>query len=191
MPKQGMEAIRRRALIEATVAEVGARGSLDVTVGRIAARAGVSSALAHHYFGGKEAILIAAMRFLLQEFGGAVRAALREADGPRARLRAVVTSSFAGEQFRPATIACWLAFYVEAQRSEPARRLLTIYAGRLRSNLVHALRPLTPDATRVAEGVGALIDGLYIRHALRAGDPDPAQAVAMVEDYIERQLAPR
>ncbi len=189
MPKQGMEPIRRQALIEATIAEIGATGTLDVTVSRIAGRAGVSSALAHHYFGGKEAILIAAMRHLLQEFGLAVRSALAQTENPRERVAAVVRTSFAPEQFRPATIACWLAFYVEAQRSEAARRLLRIYAGRLRSNLVHALRPLSPQAEDIAEGAGALIDGLYIRHALGQGAPDPARATALVEDYVARRLA--
>ena len=63
MPKTGMEPIRKSALLQATIAEIGARGSLDVTVGQIARRAGMSSALAHHYFGGKVQIFIAAMRY--------------------------------------------------------------------------------------------------------------------------------
>ncbi|WP_295317559.1 TetR family transcriptional regulator, partial [Roseobacter sp.] len=54
MPKLGMEPIRRSALVDATIAEIGVRGSLDVTVGQIARRAGMSTALAHHYFGGKD-----------------------------------------------------------------------------------------------------------------------------------------
>ena len=48
MPKLGMEPIRREALVKATIAEIGAAGSLDVTVSQIARRAGMSSALAHH-----------------------------------------------------------------------------------------------------------------------------------------------
>ena len=43
-----MEPKRREALIEATIAEVGAVGLVEVTVGRIAKRAGVSVALAFH-----------------------------------------------------------------------------------------------------------------------------------------------
>lgn len=56
VPKVGMEPIRRSALVQATIAEIGAAGSLDVTVGQIARRAGMSTALAHHYFGGKDQI---------------------------------------------------------------------------------------------------------------------------------------
>ena len=50
MPKLGMEPIRKAALVNATIVEVGRTGSLDVTVGQIAKRAGMSTALAHHYF---------------------------------------------------------------------------------------------------------------------------------------------
>ena len=59
MPKVGMEPIRRKALVDATIVEIGRMGSLDVTVSQIAKRAGMSSALAHHYFGGKDQIFLA------------------------------------------------------------------------------------------------------------------------------------
>ena len=65
MPKLGMEPIRRAALVKATIDEIGAVGNLDVTVSNIAKRAGMSSALAHHYFGGKDQIFLAAMRHTL------------------------------------------------------------------------------------------------------------------------------
>ena len=37
-------------------------------------------------------------------------------------------------------------------------------------------------------GIAALIDGLYIRRALRDGLPHPVSATALVEDYVEHQL---
>ena len=58
MPKVGMEPIRRAALVKATIAEIGEAGTLDVTVSQIAKRAGMSSGLAHHYFGGKDQIFL-------------------------------------------------------------------------------------------------------------------------------------
>ncbi|MEO0746592.1 MAG: TetR family transcriptional regulator, partial [Pseudomonadota bacterium] len=77
MPKVGMEPIRRDALVRATIAEIGAAGTLDVTVSQIARRAGMSSALAHHYFGGKDRIFLAAMRHILRGFRAEVVTALR------------------------------------------------------------------------------------------------------------------
>ena len=49
-------------------------------------------------------------------------------------------SIFPTTQFQPETIAAWLAFYVEAQKSTALRRLLRVYARRLHSNLMSGLR---------------------------------------------------
>ncbi|MGO4916268.1 choline-binding transcriptional repressor BetI [Pseudogemmobacter sp. W21_MBD1_M6] len=166
MPKLGAEPIRRRALVKATIAEVGLVGSLDVTVSQIAKRAGMSSALAHHYFGGKDQIFLAAMRHILSEFGAEVRSQLVQATTPAERLDAILRACFAPSCFEPATVSAWMTFYAQAQASNDARRLLRIYQRRLASNLTFALRPLSGDALRLAETLGSLIDGLYIRAAL-------------------------
>ncbi|MET0597629.1 MAG: transcriptional regulator BetI [Mesorhizobium sp.] len=192
MPKTGMEPLRRKALIDATISAIGARGSLDVTMSDIAGRAGVSSALAHHYFGAKEELLQATMRHILAELGADARAALRAAGADqRRRVAAVIAVNFSESQFRPSTIAAWLAFYVEAQRSPELRRLLRIYARRLHSNLKSALGGLLPpcEAELTAESIAALIDGLYIRRALKDGTPNADSAVALVEDYLATTLA--
>ncbi len=191
MPKVGVEPLRRRALIDAAVLAIGERGSLDVTMSEIATRAGVSAALAHHYFGGKDDLLEATMRHILRELGRDSVAALAGVADPLGRVSAVIAVNFAHSQFRRETIAAWLAFYVEAQRSAPMRRLLRVYTRRLHSNLMSGLRELLParEAERTAEGIAALIDGLYIRRALVDGAPDAASAVALVEDYLETRLA--
>ena len=190
MPKVGMEPLRRRALIDATISAIGERGSLDVTMSEIAGRAGVSSALAHHYFGAKDELLQATMRHLLAELNADTRQALGAAQTPRERVSAVIAVSFSDTQFRPETIAAWLSFYVEAQKSTALRRLLRVYARRLHSNLMSGLSRLLPrsDADHAAEGIAAMIDGLYIRRALKDGTPNAASAVALVEDYLETRL---
>lgn len=188
MPKLGMEPLRRKALIDAAIGAIGERGSLDVTMAQIARRAGVSSALAHHYFGAKDDLLHATMRHILAELGRDARAALGQAQTPEERVRAIIAVNFSPQQFTAQTVAAWLTFYVEAQRSERLRRLLRIYARRLHSNLMSGLRLLMDDAERVAEGIAALIDGLYIRRALKDGAPDAASAIALVNDYLDLNL---
>lgn len=193
MPKVGMQPVRRQALIDAAIAAIGERGSLDVTMSEIAGIAGVSSALAHHYFGAKSDLLEATMRHLLSELGADCRAALTAAATPRERVSAVIGVNFSEKQFRPEIISAWLAFYVEAQRTPALRRLLRVYARRLNANLMSGLAPLLPRerAERVAEGVAALIDGLYIRRALKDGAPNADSAVALVEEYVGMQLGGR
>ncbi|SDY42565.1 transcriptional regulator, TetR family [Jannaschia faecimaris] len=189
MPRIGMEPQRREALVRATIAEIAVSGARDITVARIAKRAGMSPALAHHYFGSKERMLLAAMRRILSDFATEARKAVSGAESPHARLEAIVRASFGPANFDAEVVAAWLNFYVQAHRDPDARRLLHIYHARLRSNLVHALRPLTSDPEGLAEGIGALIDGLYMRQALRRTELATDISVGLVLDYIERGLA--
>jgi TetR/AcrR family transcriptional repressor of bet genes len=188
-----MAETRRRALISAALREISDRGSLDVTVAQIAGRAGVSPALAHHYFGGKDDLLLATMRHLLAEFGdGGVRG-LRSADTPRARLAAICLGGVGPAQVHQATISAWLPFDAGALSSPRASRQLRVYPRRLHSILLHALTRLAPpaEAELIAEGLGALIDGVYLREALRGRPTAPAAAIASVETYLDRALGAR
>ena len=190
MPRIGMEPVRRKALIAAAIDAIHDRGMGQVTMGEIARRAGVSAALAHHYFGGKDQLLLATMRHLLAELGEEIQARLAEAKTPHERLSAVIRGNFAAGQFRPAVISSWLAFYVQAQNDAEARRLLRVYRKRLESNLLHALRPLTSRdrAVRIAETAASLIDGVWIRRSLADDEPDAEGAAKLVEDAVAEAL---
>lgn len=189
MPKLGMEPIRKEALVKATITEIGRTGSLDVTVSQIAKRAGMSSALAHHYFGGKEEIFLAALRHIMTIYGAEVRGALHLATTPVERLEAILAASFSAANFRREAVGAWLNFWVLAQTVPEAKRLLAVYQSRLRSNLVAGLRPLAGErAVMIADGLGALIDGLYLREALKSGAPDGTAAVRMAKDYLATAL---
>ncbi len=181
--------LRRQALIEATITSIHLRGSLDVSVSEIARRAGVSSSLAHHYFGGKDQLVVATMRHLLRQLYVAGRAEAARETTPRGQVSALIRASFGPSQFDAETVSAWLVFYARAQESAEPGRLLRIYIRRLHSNLVHWLRPLAgARAVFVAEGVGAMIDGLYLRCALGHGVSEADAAIAMTEDYVDAQI---
>lgn len=189
MPKLGMEPIRKEALVKATIVEIGRAGSLDVTVSQIAKRAGMSSALAHHYFGSKEEMFLAAMRHIMTLYGAEVRGALAVAEGPEGRIRAILRASFSPGNFRREAVGAWLNFWVLAQTVPEAKRLLAVYQRRLRSNLVAGLRPLAGDrCEEIAASLGALIDGLYLREVLKSGPPDGAAAVDLALRHLEAEL---
>ena len=180
MPKVGMEPIRRSALVQATIAEIGEAQSLDVTVGQIAKRAGMSTALAHHYFGGKDKIFLAAMRHILSEYGVEVRARLAQARGPKDRAAAIIIASFDETCFAPETVSAWMTLYAAAPNNAQTKRLLRVYQRRLRSNLTHALRSISATPATDAETLAALIDGLYLRAALsEGGTANAARASAL------------
>jgi TetR/AcrR family transcriptional repressor of bet genes len=187
MPKIGQVPVRKAALVNATIFEIGQAGSLDVTVGQIAKRAGMSTALAHYYFESKDAIFLAAMRHLLSEFATLVQRRTAQSASPFGKLNAIIEASLAKEQFHDDVVAAWLVFYVQAQRSPDAARLLRVYANRLHSNLMYNLEQLLPrtQAQEIAHGMAAMIDGFYIRHALQSGVPSRQAATTMIKNYLE------
>jgi TetR/AcrR family transcriptional regulator, transcriptional repressor of bet genes len=184
MPRIGAEPERRKALIHAAIEMIGEQGSLDVSVKDIAKQAGMSSALAFHYFGDKDEIIIQTMRHLLREFSTSVVRELRLANQPNERIDAIIRASFSLDQFERKTVAAWLVFYLKSYSSAQAARLLGIYTSRLKSNLVHAFRAFLPEkeAQRTADGLGALIDGIYIRQAL--AESDSAGAISLCRAYV-------
>ena len=190
MPRAGVEDARRAALVEAAIREIGAAGSLDVTMARVAGAAGVSAPLAHHYFGAKDALFEAAMRAILADYARCVRAATAGVASPRDRVEAVLAASFSEAHFAPHVVAAWLVFYVQAQRRPAFRRLLQIYHARLRSNLLAGLRPLAgAGAEAAADSLGAMIDGLYLRAALSDRPATGAAALATVRAHLDLLLA--
>ena len=189
MPKLGMQPIRKAALVDAAIFEIGRVGTLDVTVSQIAKRAGMSPALAHHYFGSKEEMFLAAMRHVMTLYGAEIRGALALVETPNQRLAAILRASFSPGNFRREVVGAWLNFWVLAQTVPAAKRLLAIYQRRLHSNLMVGLRPLADGrAATIATGLAALIDGLYLREALKSGGPDGAFAVQIAMEYLAAQL---
>ncbi|MGZ9811897.1 choline-binding transcriptional repressor BetI [Pseudoroseicyclus sp. H15] len=185
----GVEMRRREELIRATINVIGEAGSLDITVGRIAKKAGVSPALAFHYFGDKERLFLASMRHVLRSYHDDVVTALSDASNPRERLERIIHANFAPGNFHRGVIAAWLNFYVLAQSSNEAHRLLRIYHRRLQSNFVHELRPLVGDeAERVAARLGALIDGLYLRLVLTPVETAGESAIETVLATLDNEL---
>ncbi|MFW2588706.1 choline-responsive transcriptional repressor BetI [Sagittula sp. SSi028] len=184
------EAARKKQLVEATVQEIGAAGSLNVTVSRIAKRAGVSSGLAFHYFGDKDRLFLAAMRHIMTVYAAEVRDALTRANTNRDRIEAIIRASFSTTNFQSDVISAWLNFYVLARSSNEARRLLSIYHRRLHANLVHDLRPLVGDhAPAAAERLAGLIDGLYLRSAITPHAMDGADAQAHVLAALTQEIS--
>lgn len=192
MPKLGMGPIRRRQLVEAAIASIHEHGFANATVARIAKRAGVSSGIVHHYFTDKDELLFETMRTLLSELRRDAVVRQRAAKGPRQRLNAVIDASFGDAQFAEQVFSAWLALYGNARQSKRLQYILKLYHRRLRANLMHDLVRLIDRrrAARVADTVGAMIDGLWLRYAL-SGRPEDAEIPRLLtRECLDAQLAP-
>ncbi|MCJ8144771.1 betaine-aldehyde dehydrogenase [Ancylobacter sp. A5.8] len=186
------EDVRRRQLIEATIdslAEVGFNAS---TLAQIARRAGVSPGLVAHYFGDKDGLLEATLRFLSARIARDTAGRLARAHGPRARIQAVIEANLAPEEFDQRTSSVWLAFWGQVLHSARLRRVQKVYQSRMLSNLSHALRGLVApqEARRLAISIAAVIDGLWLRSTLSAtGETSASGALAVASAFVDSQIA--
>ena len=175
MPKVGMEPIRRRQLIQATMQAIDEAGLADATVARIARHAGVSTGIISHYFGGKDGLMEATMRQILTDLRSAVserRAALADDD---------VSQSVS---------KTWLAFWASSMHRIPLERLQRVNDRRLISNLCALFRRCMPlnEARDAAAGLAALIDGLWLRGTLDPTGLDVERARRLAYEYVDYQL---
>lgn len=193
MPKLGMEPIRKAQLIKATFECIHKYGFAGTTIKRISNQAGASTGIISHYFGGKGGLLEATMRNLLKLLGRNAQQGTNLSDDPKDRLIAIINSNFAEQQITPEAVTVWLAFWGQALHDPALARLQKVNIGRLRSNLRYWLKQLLPGelACFTADGLAALIDGLWLRGAFEDNGIQRKEARRICLDYVELQLASR
>jgi transcriptional repressor BetI len=191
MPKLGMEPIRRRQLIDATIAAIHENGFPDATVSRISALAGVSTGIVHHYFDNKADLLEATMRQVANDIRAGAVERLRRARTPRERVAAVIDGNLSTEALLPQAVTAWLAFCAQVHCNTSFRRVQRVLIARMHSNIAHALRGLLPgsQADDVAEGLSILIDGLWLRAALSDSRFNSQRARRIAHDWLDARLA--
>ena len=94
MPKVGMEPIRRQQLIEATLESVAEVGLHATTINSISKRAGLSSGIISHYFGGKQGLIEATVRFLLNSLKTSLISKTQQSCSAEERLMFIVEANF-------------------------------------------------------------------------------------------------
>jgi len=191
MPKVGMEDLRRRQLIAATITSIHEQGFANATISRISRNAGLSGGIVAHYFDDKAGLLAATMRFLAQDLLAETVHRLKMARTPAERIDAVILANFSPDQNDPETVSAWLAFWAEARTFPALWRIQKINERRLLSNLRHAFKQVLPDADAemAATGLAAMIEGLWLRCALSDGLLTIDEARAIARDYVTRCLA--
>lgn len=191
MPKVGMEPIRRAQLIDATCESIFQYGLADTTISKISVLAGVSTGIISHYFGGKNELVEATMRKILIDLGEAVSIRVQQAATPRQKILAIIDGNFSHQQTSARFVTSWLAFWSQAMHVPSLAKLQNVNKRRLQSNLVYWYRCLlSPEESKIAaQGMAALIDGLWLRGAFERQGFDSQQARAVALDYLNRQLA--
>ncbi|WP_028302731.1 transcriptional regulator BetI [Oceanospirillum maris] len=192
MPKVGMPEIRRPQLINATMEAVNDVGLHRASVAMIAKYAGVSPAIINHYFGGKDGLLEATMRFVLRDLAAAISERLAQVknDNVLTRIIAVVEGNFDPKQLDSKVVKTWLTFWSHSMHKPQLHRLQRVNEQRLLSYLRYELKQVVShdEAAFIAQGVAALIDGIWLRGALSPNGIDKALAERLILDYLKHRL---
>lgn len=166
---------RQLQLIEATIDSLAKRGYSDTTLADVADGAGLSRGIVNFHFESKEKLLVATLQHMADEYATNWNGLLEKA-GPRAadRLWALVGADFDRKICTKRKIAAWCAFWGEA-KSRPTYQALCgasdLYYVETFVAICSELQKeggYGCDATAMALGLCAMIDGLWLR--LMMGD---------------------
>jgi TetR/AcrR family transcriptional regulator, transcriptional repressor of bet genes len=188
MARPTMKFIRQQQLIDATLISVERYGLPRTTINTISGIAGMSSGIISHYFGGKQGLIEATLKYLLGQLKQALLTRTsNETLSPHSRLSMIVEANFTELQRSNAVTKTWLSFWAQSMHDPVLARLQYINNQRLYSNLVFSFKQLLPDiyAKNAAKQTAAIIDGFWLRSALSSTpEQDFKQAQILSKAFI-------
>src|SRR5271163_2220288 len=185
-------AVRREALVDATLRCLKQYGHEGVSVRRISAAAGVSIGLINHHFPSKSGLVAVTYETLALSLQESIRAqADNKAVSPRARLSGFFRASFAPEILDPQLFNVWLVFWSMVAHSPEIRAVHDRTYGKYRALLESLLGQLAQSGAApqlklrsAAIALSALLDGLWVELSLSSATFKPSEAIAICEDWV-------
>src|ERR1700704_6664205 len=185
-------AVRREALVEATLRCLKQFGHEGVSVRRISAAAGGSIGLINHHFPNKSGLIAETYETLALSLLDSIRRqAENKAVSPRDRLTNFFRASFAPEILDPQLFNVWLVFWSMVAHSAEIRAVHFSTYGKYRSVLESLLGQLVePGAAPpfrlrpAAIALSALLDGFWVELSLSPTILKPREAIALCDDWV-------
>jgi TetR/AcrR family transcriptional regulator, transcriptional repressor of bet genes len=190
--RRAAPAVRREALIEATLRCLKRDGHDGASVRSISAEAGVSIGLINHHFPSKSGLVAEAYDALASSLQESLRAqADNKSVSPRERLSLFFHASFAPDLLDPELFNVWVVFWSMVAHSKEIRVVHDRTYGQYRSLLENLLGQLSacglapPLKLRSAAiALSALLDGLWVELSLSSATFKPSEAIAVCEDWV-------
>jgi TetR/AcrR family transcriptional repressor of bet genes len=194
MARVGIEKIRKKELIEATIKSIENHGFQGTTILTISRQANMSAGIISHYFGSKQGLILATIRHLLEELKQGLLQQINSCEqplSPELRLQMIVDTNFACFQQSTSVTRTWLCFWAQALHDPELARLQSVNSKRLQSNLLYSYRQIISDKERAilaASMTAAMIDGLWLRSSLSQTSEDEfKKAEHMCKQFISSQ----
>jgi TetR/AcrR family transcriptional regulator, transcriptional repressor of bet genes len=181
---------QRREELAAAVWRVASRDGMDaVTIRAVANEAGWSTGALHHYFAGKEELLLFAFRTIADRVGRRVAAAREAARDPVELVRELLAIGLPLDRERRDETRVWFAFLGLALTRPGLARAQGAAYGQWRRLVADALEEaqsggeLDPaiDPMREAAGLVALVDGLAVQAMFEPSGPSAERQLELLD----------
>tara|TARA_R100001377_G_scaffold85072_1_gene70190 strand:- start:313 stop:918 length:606 start_codon:yes stop_codon:yes gene_type:complete len=186
VPKVGMKPVRKQQLINATLESVAQYGLQNTTIITISRIAGLSSGIISHYFGGKQELVEATVKHLLDQLKSALLERINQQDlSATKRLEMIIEANFTQLQRSSPATKTWLSFWAQSMHQPGLARLQHINSKRLYSNLLFSFRQVFSEdqAVIASKQTAAMIDGFWLRSAL---SPRPEEEFKQAEQLCKK-----
>lgn len=190
MARPKRQEARRAQLMEAARRAVVERGLVDLRLGDVAAKAGLSPGSVLYYFPTLPELLQEVQREAIDRFCTAREEAVRDEPDPRARLLAMIHS---GLPDGPGDELAYLLYELGAfARKDPAyaaryielyQRQVAIYVGILEAGAATGVFRLAGGALTVARNLVILEDGYGLHMTMAVPTYEPADATRLILAY--------
>jgi TetR/AcrR family transcriptional repressor of bet genes len=186
--------MRQQEVIDAALRAIGRDGLLRTTLADIAKEAGIGYGNLSFRFKRKEALLVAALQYLIDEYEAKIDAASLNGATAAERLDNVLLHSFSKSLTTKNKLAVWAAFWSECSTQPVYRKLFSKFRLRDAERMADLCRAVliekgnaVGEAEDIAIGVIALIEGLWSSMA-RGGILEREDGLKIARNFLEKIL---
>jgi len=192
MSRELAKEARRRQLIDATIDGIARKGFAELKIADVAAEAGLSVGIVNFYFKSKDALLIATLKHLVEDYEQHMQGILARAGKTAAeQIDAMIDADFARTHANRKHVTVWYAFWGETRWRPEFLKLCADLSTTFHKSTTTSFQALIDeggyqglDAGLVARGFNAMIDGLWLDMLLNPKQTDRDAAKASVRVFL-------
>ena len=179
MQARSISSIRRSELSQAAFEAVIRYGLRGTTLEKVGEIAGVSKGVVLHHFKDKSALLEAVFRRSNSLLNISLLRLYRHTESPYERFWAIAYANFSETIYNREVCQAWVSLLAEVPHNAMCQRIQAANNARIKSNLSHELRHFLAEnrVSEVANLLGTLIDGIWVRAGLFAITPECEKAL--------------
>ena len=179
MQARSIRSIRRSELSQAAFEAVIRYGLRGTTLEKVGEIAGVSKGVVLHHFKDKTALLEAVFRRSNSVLSMSLLRLYRHAETPHERFWAIAYANFSETIYNREVCQAWVSLLAEVPHNAMCQRVQAANNSRIKSNLSHELKHFVAKkkVSEIANLLGILIDGIWVRAGLFAIIPDCDKAL--------------